>query len=579
MGVKMLHRLSIRGRLTLLLGVLSAGILLIGAMGLYAASSTDSALEDMFRNRVVPLRQLKTIADMYAVNIVDNAHKANNGNIPWPLALHEVVVARKRINDTWRLYLPTYESQEEQVLMGEVIPLMARADSSTSRLVKILEGHDAPALKAYVVTELYQHIDPISAVINRLATLQLEIAERQHNESRARYVAVLRVVIFSILILLAWAIVLSMLTVRHISGSLKQAVGAAERLASGDIAAEITVKSQDEVGELCEAMRSVVFSERNMTVAAEMIAAGDLTVDVQPRSEQDLLGIAFSTMALRLGRVIGEVRSGSESVAAASTQLSETAQSLADGAEEQVAGVDGTARALERIATSISNSVRNTREAEQLATRGAIEAEASALAARAAVIAIKAIGDKISTIEDIASQTNTLALVAGIEAARAGDHGRGFAEVASEVRQLAERSRMAAVEIATLASTSASTAELLGNQIAALVPFIKATAELAVDVSKLAHEQAAAVDDIHRAMDSSQRVAGDTAAAIQELAATAEQLSSQAVALEQVVAYFQLGESGARRNTITMSSPRHSGAFTLPSTIGPNGNGGRLAKR
>jgi hypothetical protein len=76
-------------------------------------------------------------------------------------------------------------------------------------------------------------------------------------------------------------------------------------------------------------------------------------------------------------------------------------------------------------------------------------------------------------------------------------------------------------------------------------------------------------------MDGSQRVAGDTAAAIQELAATAEQLSSQAVALEQVVAYFKMGSSGGRRSVIAMSSPRQSGMFTLPSTIGPNANGSR----
>jgi methyl-accepting chemotaxis protein len=563
----MLRQLSIRGRLALLLGVLSAAIVLVGGLGIYAAATTDNALENMFRFRVVPLRQLKTIADMYAVDIVDAAHKANNGNQPWAQSLAEVETARRTINDTWRLYLPSYESANEQSLMTQVIPLMRRADSSTTKLVGILRAHDAPALRTYVLSDLYQHIDPISAVINKLSTLQIDVAEQQHHESRQKYLLMLEIVLITTFISLLAAVVLSSLTVRRITRSLRQAVNAADRLATGDIDAEIEVTSNDEVGELLESMQSVVYSERNMSAAADLIARGDLTVEVQPRSEHDALGAAFGTMATRLGHVIGEVRSGAESLAAASTQLADTAQSLAEGAEQQVSGVDGTARALERIATSISSSVRFTGEAQQLSTRGAAEAEASARFARDAVAAMKAIGEKISMIEDIATQTNTLALVAGIEAARAGEHGRGFAEVASEVRQLAERSRLAAVEIGTLANTSAGTAESLGNQIAALVPFIRATAELVVDVSKLAHEQASSVDDIHRAIDSVQRVAGDAAAATEELAATAEELSSQASALEQVVAYFQLGGESMGRNIISVGAPRASTMFRLPSVL------------
>jgi methyl-accepting chemotaxis protein len=563
----MLRQLTIRGRLALLLGVLSAAIVLVGGLGIYAAATTDNALENMFRFRVVPLRQLKTIADMYAVDIVDAAHKANNGNQPWAQSLAEVETARRTINDTWRLYLPSYESANEQSLMTQVIPLMRRADSSTTKLVGILRAHDAPALRTYVLSDLYQHIDPISAVINKLSTLQIDVAEQQHHESRQKYLLMLEIVLITTFISLLAAVVLSSLTVRRITRSLRQAVNAADRLATGDIDAEIEVTSNDEVGELLESMQSVVYSERNMSAAADLIARGDLTVEVQPRSEHDALGAAFGTMATRLGHVIGEVRSGAESLAAASTQLADTAQSLAEGAEQQVSGVDGTARALERIATSISSSVRFTGEAQQLSTRGAAEAEASARFARDAVAAMKAIGEKISMIEDIATQTNTLALVAGIEAARAGEHGRGFAEVASEVRQLAERSRLAAVEIGTLANTSVGTAESLGNQIAALVPFIRATAELVVDVSKLAHEQASSVDDIHRAIDSVQRVAGDAAAATEELAATAEELSSQASALEQVVAYFQLGGESMGRNIISVGAPRASTMFRLPSVL------------
>lgn len=570
----MLDRLTIRGRLTLLVGLLSAAILLIGSLGLYAATSTDSALEGMFRYRVVPLRQLKTIADMYAVNIVDNAHKANNGNVSWPQALKEVETAQATIAKTWREYLPNYESTEEQHLMAEVVPLMAQADTSVDHLEKILAAHDVPALQSYVRNELYQRIDPISAVMNKLASLQLDIAQQDHEASDVKISYLLRIVIIATILALVGAIIFSALTVRHIVRALKEAVDAANSLATGDISVEIQARAQDEVGELCDAMRSVVYSERNMSAAAELIAGGDLTTDVQPRSEHDTLGVAFGTMATRLGHVIGEVRSGAESLAAASTQLAVTAQSLAEGAEEQVSSVDSTSKALDRIGNSIATSVRHTNEAEQHSVRSASEAEASLRAVKQAVASMRAISEKISMVEDIATQTNTLALVAGIEAARAGEHGRGFAEVASEVRQLAERSRLVAVEIGGLAKGSAETAETLGSQITSLIPFIKAAAELVVDVSRLAHDQAEAVDDVHTSMNNVQRVANDSAAAIQELAATAEELSSQASALEDVVSYFKLATSEGRRSVIRVAAPRATGAFTLPSALTP-GNGAK----
>ncbi len=560
----MLQRLTIRGQLTLLVGTLAAGILLVGALGLYAAASTDSALEGMFRNRVVPLRQLKTIADMYAVNVVDNAHKANNGNVPWPVALAAVDTARRTITRTWREYLPTYESGEEQQLMAEVVPLMARADSSTARLTQLLAAHDVPGLQTYVRTELYQHIDSVSTVINQLANLQLTIADQDHEVSRARYVAVLKVVIAMIVLALAGAILLGVLVVRHVTRALREAVRAADNLAAGDLDVEIEWRSDDEVGALCDAMRTAVSSERNMTLAAKMIAEGDLTVDVQPRSERDTLGVAFATMAGRLSRVIGEVRQGAESLAAASTELAVTAESLADGTQEQATSVDGTSNALDRVRRSIATNIRHTDEARQLSARGEIEADACARSARDVVAAMRAIGEKISMVEDMAGQTNTLALLAGIEAARAGEHGRGLAEVATEVRQLAERSRAASVEIGNLAVTSAGTAELLGSQVAALVPFIRATAELVADVGKLVHDEAGAAEEIHRAMDAVQRVSTDSAAATEQLAATAEELSAQAVGLESAVAYFQLGGSAGRRSVIAVAAPRASGAYTLP---------------
>jgi methyl-accepting chemotaxis protein len=168
---------------------------------------------------------------------------------------------------------------------------------------------------------------------------------------------------------------------------------------------------------------------------------------------------------------------------------------------------------------------------------------------------MSAIAKKINIIEEIAYQTNLLALNAAIEAARAGDHGKGFAVVATEVRKLAERSRAAAQEISELADRSVKVSERSGELLQALVPSIQKTAQLVQEVVAASGEQAVGVRQVNRAMMQVDQVTQRNASAAEELSATAEEMSAQADTLQQLVAFFRVGEAEGTAPWPSVSKP------------------------
>ena len=351
-------------------------------------------------------------------------------------------------------------------------------------------------------------------------------------------------VMFTVVILaLVLTILAALLITRSVTEPLQEAVRVAERVSQGDVEVQINMESKDETGKLLDSMRKMVKSLMRMSEAAISIAKGDLTTSIVPQSERDTLGNALSQMVNRLTQTIAEIRSGAEALSSASAQVSATSQALSQGTSQQAASVEETTSSLEEISASITQNADNSRQTEQMALKGAQDAEESGRTVKETVVAMKDIAQKVSIIEEIAYQTNLLALNAAIEAARAGEHGRGFAVVATEVRKLAERSQSAAKEISGLAASSVKVADRSGQLLDELVPNIRKTTDLVQEVSAASAEQSSGVAQINRAMSQVDQVTQKNASAAEELASTAEEMASQAEALQQVVSLFRLSAS------------------------------------
>jgi methyl-accepting chemotaxis protein len=325
---------------------------------------------------------------------------------------------------------------------------------------------------------------------------------------------------------------------RRITHPLGEAVGAASRIAAGDLSDKLEVTSADEAGQMIAAMRRMIESLRDTAAAAQRIAGGDLTVNIKPRSDKDVLGSAFVQMTEQLSQLMDEIYRSASALSTAASQVSATSQSVSQGASEQAVSVEETTAQLRAMTVSINQCAENSRQMEQMALKGARDAAESGDVVKATVEAMKKIAEKITILEEIAYQTNLLALNAAIEAARAESHGRGFAVVASEVRKLAERSQASAREIRGLASESVKTAERSGLLLAELVPAIKKTADLVQEVAALSNEQSSSVINVGEVMSQVDTATQRNASSAEELASTAEELSTQAEALKELMSFF-----------------------------------------
>ncbi|MEN4589184.1 methyl-accepting chemotaxis protein [Pantoea agglomerans] len=317
--------------------------------------------------------------------------------------------------------------------------------------------------------------------------------------------------------------------------------------------------------------RNITLPLKETLNAAQRIAAGDLTTSLKTTRGDELgqLMQAVDAMNISLQNIITNVRDGVSSVARASAEIAAGNTDLSSRTEQQSAAVVQTAASMEELSSTVKQNAENAHHASQLATDASVNAGRGGEIIRDVIETMNnisqssgKIGEIIHVINSISFQTNILALNAAVEAARAGEQGRGFAVVAGEVRNLAQRSSLAAKEIETLIRESldrvhdgSEFVERAGTTMDDIVRSVSQVKDIMGEIAAASDEQNRGISQIATAMAEMDTTTQQNAALVEESSAAASSLESQADELEKTVAVFRLspGQSSSSRGAPALS--------------------------
>jgi methyl-accepting chemotaxis protein len=230
----MSNDLKISTQLSIAFAALVLLIAAMGGFGLYQTHTTNRSIGTIYDDRVVCLRQLKVVSDMYAVNVVDTANKFARGLIDAKAGVAAVDEAAKRVNLEWKAYTATYLVDSEKAAVAVIEPLMGKAAPKVDALRQALVANDGERVAA-MVKGLYETIDPLSAELDKLVDVQQVEAKAEYERSQAAYTQT--VYVFGTLITLAAVLgaALAWFLIRSIMGPLNRAVDVARAVAAGDL--------------------------------------------------------------------------------------------------------------------------------------------------------------------------------------------------------------------------------------------------------------------------------------------------------------------------------------------------------
>jgi methyl-accepting chemotaxis protein len=541
--------MKISHKLILILSVLSLCLLFISIFGWNGSKNQHASIQTIYEDRVIPLRDLKIIADAYAVSIIDLTNKTNAGLITAENAAKEISNTEQLIKQKWQKYIATTLTSEESRLSKEAEHLFISADESINNLLGFLQtkhGLIPNELTAYD-GPLYATVDPISNKINELVELQLNVVDREYKNSSDEYDNISLLNIIGILVGISASIASFMVgsaiisQLSHLGAEPLELSINIKKIADGNLSLKIDDTDAREGSIVKEinkmsAQLNLVITDVN-EVSSNLTTTADHLLASSEKTMHDLHNQQQQTE---------QVATAMHEMSATITEVARNAQEVAENSVVTQQVVDDGGAIIDTSLESIRSLVNNVENAFNVISQ--LKNDSSE------------IGKILEVIQSIAEQTNLLALNAAIEAARAGEQGRGFAVVADEVRTLASRTHSSTQEIQTMIqklqggvsnavnvmeksrSNSHETADYANKTQEILQSIKKSVSEIIgknIQIATATEEQTMVADEIHQNITNISSVTELTVSSITEVEKSSRKLATYSSHLKSKISFFK----------------------------------------
>ena len=512
--------LRIGTRLAIGFAVLLGFVLLVGAIGVVGIGRLDTRVNDIVVYNNAKLGFAQSLhravsgqeAGLLKLVLADRAQQSDEALASINYQIGQYNDAKSGLIEILGLSKPT---QAEEKTVAAMASGEASAAPLVAKIMKLVGDDDTEGALRLLRTDVKSALDKWKSDIDELVSTEQRLNDTASTATQKEAALLRTISLVSIVVAIVLGVVIAYMLSRSLTHPAAQAAAVAKRIADGDLTLDVTTNLGCEMGNILTTMQA---------------------------------------MQVSLREVVGAVREHSQSVATAASQIAQGNNDLSMRTEEQASALEQTAASMEQLGSTVNQNAGNAKQANQLASNASSVAIKGGEVVAQVVETMKGINDSskkigaiISVIDGIAFQTNILALNAAVEAARAGEQGRGFAVVASEVRSLAGRSAEAAKEIKGLINASVERVEhgttLVGQAgvtMTEVVASFKRVNDIVSEITTASIEQSAGVAQIGEAVNQMDQVTQQNASLVEEGAAAAESLKSQALALVRTVSVFKL---------------------------------------